>query len=134
MSNSEIRVCKRDTAIGEGETIKHLVKGVSYLVSKSIDEERRVTVLFNGDSFQVPDCRFEPYKDQINPDHYKSHPSGVECIEVTRHMNFNVGNAIKYLWRQGLKDSNPSIQDLTKAQWYISDEIAKLEKENADSE
>jgi len=62
----------------------------------------------------------------INPSHYKSHPSGVECITVTRHFNFNIGNAIKYLWRQGLKDSNPSIQDLEKAKWYLTDEIARL--------
>lgn len=38
-----------------------------------------------------------------NPSHYTGHPSGVECIETTRHMNFNRGNAIKYLWRAGSK-------------------------------
>lgn len=69
-------------------------------------------------------------KDQINPDHYKSHPSGIECIEVTRHMNFNCGNAVKYIWRNGLKDANPSIQELKKAAWYLNDEIKRLESEN----
>lgn len=62
-----------------------------------------------------------------NPTHYTSDPSGVECIEITRHRNFNVGNAIKYLWRAGLKDEAAHVQDLKKAVWYIQDEIKRLE-------
>lgn len=79
-------------------------------------------------------------KDNVNPDHYKSHPSGVECIEVTRHMNFNVGNAIKYCWRAGLKnDSSQSdldkhIEDLHKARWYLEDEIKRLTKIKVESD
>lgn len=66
--------------------------------------------------------------DLVNhPKHYTSDPSGVECIEITRHRNFNIGNAIKYLWRAGLKDGNSDIQDLKKAVWYIEDEIKRLE-------
>lgn len=61
-----------------------------------------------------------------NPKHYTSHPSGIECIEVTRHMNFNLGNAIKYLWRADLK--NDAIEDLHKAIWYIKDEINRRSK------
>lgn len=69
-----------------------------------------------------------PASDPVNhPPHYTSHPSGIECIEVTRHHNFNIGNAIKYLWRQGLKDQAPAAQDLKKAVWYIQDEIKRLE-------
>lgn len=64
-----------------------------------------------------------------NPVHYTSDPSGVECIEITRHRNFNIGNAIKYLWRAGLKDEAAHVQDLKKAVWYIQDEIKRLEKE-----
>lgn len=63
------------------------------------------------------------------PFHYNAHHSGIECIEVVRHMTFNVGNAIKYLWRAGLKGD--AIEDLKKARWYIEDEIAKCEKEQA---
>ena len=59
--------------------------------------------------------------------HYTSHPSGIECIEVTRHMGFNLGNAIKYIWRAGLK--NDAIEDLNKAVWYLQDEIEKREIE-----
>ena len=62
-------------------------------------------------------------KDNINPPHYTSHPSGVECIQITRHMSFNIGNAVKYLWR--FEDKN-GIEDLEKAIWYIKDEIERL--------
>lgn len=65
--------------------------------------------------------------DAINPSHYTSHPSGVECIEIARHHNFNVGNTIKYLWRAGLKHDDV-LEDLQKARWYLQDEINRLEK------
>ena len=69
--------------------------------------------------------------DAVNhPSHYTSHPSGVECIQVTEHLNFCIGNAIKYLWRAGLKDGNSDIQDLKKAVWYIEREIARLGSDN----
>jgi len=64
--------------------------------------------------------------DPVNhPKHYTEHPSGVECIEITEHMNFCVGNAIKYLWRCGLKGER--IEDLKKARWYIDREIARVQ-------
>ena len=59
-----------------------------------------------------------------HPAHYTSHPSGVEAIDITRHMNFNLGNAVKYIWRAGLKGD--SIEDLQKARFYISDELERL--------
>ena len=69
--------------------------------------------------------------DAVNhPSHYTSHPSGVECIQVTEYLNFCIGNAIKYLWRAGLKDGNSDIQDLKKAVWYIEREIARLGGDN----
>jgi hypothetical protein len=63
--------------------------------------------------------------DNINPHHYRQHPSGVECIEVTQHCNFCIGNAIKYLWRAGLKGD--AVEDLRKAAWYIDREIRRRE-------
>jgi len=67
--------------------------------------------------------------DNVNhPKHFTSDPSGIECIQITRHRNFNIGNAIKYLWRAGLKDETKHIEDLRKAVWYIEDEIKRLEK------
>ena len=65
--------------------------------------------------------------DAVNcPKHYTQHPSGVECIVVTEHMNFCLGNAVKYIWRNGLKDRQPGIQDLQKAVWYLNREIERL--------
>lgn len=67
--------------------------------------------------------------DPVNhPKHYTNHPSGVECITVTRHMNFNRGNAIKYIWRAG--DKGNEVQDLKKAIWYLQDEIQRLKMES----
>jgi hypothetical protein len=62
-----------------------------------------------------------------HPQHYNVHPSGVECIEVVRHMNFNLGNVVKYLWRAGIKDTEVPLQDLKKAAWYLQDEISRRE-------
>ena len=65
--------------------------------------------------------------DSVNhPKHYTSHPSGIECIQVTEHMGFCIGNAIKYLWRADLK--NDAIEDLRKARWYIDREIERRMK------
>jgi hypothetical protein len=64
--------------------------------------------------------------DPVNhPLHYKSHPSGVECVQITEHMNFCLGNAVKYIWRSGLKSKDP-IKDLQKAIWYLNREIERL--------
>jgi hypothetical protein len=65
-----------------------------------------------------------------HPDHYTQHPSGVECITVVEHMSFNVGNAVKYLWRAGLKGSK--LDDLRKAAWYVNREIERLEGASED--
>lgn len=62
-----------------------------------------------------------------HPKHYNAHPSGVECIDIVEHMNFNLGNAVKYIWRAGLKSDNP-IEDLEKALWYIQREIERIKK------
>jgi hypothetical protein len=64
--------------------------------------------------------------DLVNhPPHYTKHPSGVECIQITEHLNFCLGSAVKYIWRAGLKSSDP-IEDLKKAQWYITRELNRL--------
>jgi len=68
----------------------------------------------------------EKIPDAINPSHYTSHPSGVECIQITEHMGFNLGNAMKYIWRADLK--HDTIEDLKKASWYLAREISKRER------
>lgn len=68
-------------------------------------------------------------QDPVNhPKHYTEHPSGIECIQITEHMGFNLGNALKYIWRCDLK--HDAVEDLRKAQWYIGREIAKRIKIN----
>ena len=65
--------------------------------------------------------------DPVNhPKHYTDHKSGVECIQITEHMNFCLGNAVKYIWRADLKDD--AIEDLQKAVWYINREIERRTK------
>lgn len=65
-----------------------------------------------------------PKHDPVDhPKHYTSHPSGIECIQVTEHMGFNLGNAVKYIWRADLKLD--AIEDLKKARWYIDRELQK---------
>ena len=72
------------------------------------------------------DVSDKPESDPVNsPDHYTAHPSGVECIEIVEHMNFNLGNAVKYISRADKKDKN--VEDLKKARWYLDREISKLE-------
>ncbi len=67
--------------------------------------------------------------DPVNhPAHYTGHPSGVECIDITEHCNFCIGNAIKYLWRH---DRKGGIEDLEKAKWYIDREIARLKADKS---
>ena len=63
-------------------------------------------------------------KEKVNhPEHYNKHPSGVECIDVIEHMGFNIGSAMKYLWRADFKD-NAEI-DMKKAIWYIERELQR---------
>ena len=63
--------------------------------------------------------------DMVNhPPHYTKHPSGVECIQITEHMNFNLGGVVKYVWRCDEKHEVP-IEDLEKAEFYIRREIVR---------
>jgi hypothetical protein len=62
--------------------------------------------------------------DPVNsPKHYTDHPSGIECIQVTEHMNFCLGNAVKYIWRADKKWD--AVEDLKKAKWYIERELQR---------
>lgn len=76
--------------------------------------------------------------DSINPSHYKSSKAKcsecktlIECIDVTRHHNFNLGNVIKYLWRADHKANR--LEQLKKARWYLQDEIAQMESNSNES-
>jgi len=69
----------------------------------------------------------EEKPDVVNhPPHYTSHPSGIECIDIVEHFTFNIGAAIKYLWRCGLKGDE--LEDLRKARWFVEREIYRRQK------
>lgn len=66
--------------------------------------------------------------DPVNhPTHYTSY-KGLEVIDLTEQMNFNRGNAVKYICRAGLKNPDTEIEDLEKARWYIAREIARIRR------
>lgn len=89
-------------------------------------------------AWKYPDAEKPPIvtiKDNVNhPTHYTSHPSGVECITITEHYNFCIGNGMKYIWRAGLKGDagmdtlEKEIEDCEKAVWYITRHINNLKK------
>lgn len=67
--------------------------------------------------------------DPVNhPSHYTAY-NGLEVIDFTEQMNFNRGNAVKYVARAGLKNPETEIEDLEKAVWYLQREISRLKKE-----
>ena len=69
-----------------------------------------------------------------HPIHYNRHPSGIECIDIVRHYDFNIGNVIKYIWRagskheKGMNDRDKQIEDLEKAMFYLNDEIEMIKR------
>jgi len=75
-------------------------------------------------SYECYEARLYTPADVVaHPPHYTSHPSKVECIQITEHMNFCRGNALKYLWRAGEKDKAKEEEDLRKAHWYLEREL-----------
>lgn len=95
----------------------------------SIELKSHNPKVINGPLGPVSVHTTESYDNVNHPLHYVNHPSGIECIQITRHMNFNLGNAIKYIWRADMKGNK--IQDLKKAVFYLNDEINKEEQKYA---
>lgn len=73
-----------------------------------------------------------PYEEVDHPQHYNSHPSGIECIDVVEGFDFLTGSAIKYLWRAGLKPGADELKDLEKAYWYLSRKIENVKRAGGD--
>jgi hypothetical protein len=84
-------------------------------------------VQISGNSGRREIPRELPRETINHPEHYNQHPSGVECIDIVEAYNFNVGNAIKYLWRAGLKTGD-AVEDLEKARWYVERELRRVKK------
>lgn len=94
----------------------HLCKGGQYIYPSCADCRRAAN--------QSP----APYERVNHPKHYNEHPAGIECVDVVEEMSFNLGNAVKYIWRSGLKPDSKSDEDLAKAEWYLKRERERLAK------
>ncbi len=80
---------------------------------------------------RTAECNEQPVDIVNHPPHYNWHPSGVEAVSVCEAFSYNLGNAIKYIWRSGgLVKKGDVLTDLRKAQWYIVREIERLERES----
>ena len=98
------------------------------LIERRCQEEKKPSKEENVNEENVKEENVK--EDLVNhPKHYTSHPSGIETIEITRWMNFNLGNSVKYILRSGKKSEDTAIQDLEKAIWYLKDEIKRLKGE-----
>lgn len=76
-----------------------------------------------------------PSSDPVNhPSHYTGFSNGAEVIDITEHLSFCRGNAVKYLARAGRKDPAAEIQDLEKARWYIEREINHIKNSSKENE
>lgn len=87
-----------------------------------------ITDYVHGGGYEQLEFDLEMPPDAVNhPPHYKNRVPGIECIQVTKHFGFSKGNAIKYIWRAGLKGGRAQeIEDLEKAVWYLQQEIMDL--------
>lgn len=104
----------RDGILGRVAELRDLRDATTARITQDADEPHHYSVVDEEGPELVA-------HDMVNhPPHYGQHPSGVECITVTEHMNFNVGNAVKYLWRS---DHKNGLEDLRKAAWYVNREI-----------
>ena len=135
-----------------GQLYKHTPTGIvrrvvyvdkNYVTLKGGDYDYDYSRFGNIENFKKFWRPYEAPNDKAHDDKV-NHPShytwlkdlcGIEAIDITRHMDFNLGNSIKYILRSGHKkeegytDKQKTIEDLKKAVWYLNDEISTLEKQ-----
>ncbi|MEU0952825.1 DUF3310 domain-containing protein [Streptomyces niveus] len=136
-----------DNLVGKRGTLKAIMNASAYEYPLEVDLEGWEGALFKAEELElegVYDALSAPHSDEessffdskvdtcgdadmvVSPPHYTSHPSGVECIQVTEHMDFLTGNIFKYLWRMNSKHETP-IEDLKKAKFYLDRLISREE-------
>ena len=136
---NNLYLCTKDVLVNNQLAFK---KGYIY---NCVDEG--ILLGNNGLPYNIKNCilDYENYfqendikKDNVNnPSHYSwlKDKCGIEVIDITRHLDFDLGNAVKYILRAGkkkdssLNDKEKTIEDLKKAVWYINDKIKMLEKD-----
>jgi len=81
------------------------------------------------DFMNTPAVPLEVPKEKINhPSHYNMGKIEVIDFIEDQDLNFNRGNAVKYIARAGVKDIATELDDLKKAVWYMNREIQRLER------
>jgi hypothetical protein len=69
----------------------------------------------------------DPNERVAHPRHYNQSPSGIETIELIEHLPANLSNAVKHIWRCGLKQTETRLRDLQSAKWYTEREQRRNE-------
>lgn len=138
-TNTQYRSCNSKLNI-EGKFYRHITSGK---ILKVIANDNNIVTFESGDSCSMKNFLqfWLPYisdEEKVNhPSHYTwlKDLCGIEVIDITRHLDFNLGNSIKYILRSGHKreegytDKQKTIEDLKKAVWYLNDEIKLLSNE-----
>lgn len=112
---------------GEAGTVELVGGGVTVVLESGRRVSRSSMYLDHFELIPASEDVPDPVPDQVShPAHYTSYP--VEVIQLTEHMNFCRGNAVKYVARAGLKDKSKEVEDLEKAVWYLNREIQRLKE------
>ncbi len=138
----ESYICIKTVCMDENPKDIAYKKGKIYVsdVNGSLKDEDGCTHYWNTNDFNkyFKKCEIPIEEDRVNhPSHYTwlKKLCGIEVIDITRHMNFNLGNVVKYVLRsghkseEGMSDKQKRIEDLKKAVFYLNDEINRLEND-----
>lgn len=144
-------ICKKDFYIEDskfcsvGEHVVLLPDNNTVVNNNGKQKVTNMPEIINDREFFAPTFEIattktnETEKDMVNhPSHYTwlKELCGIEVIDITRHMDFNLGNAVKYILRAGhkkelgLTEREKTVQDLQKAIFYIEDRIKMLNNGN----
>lgn len=154
MKKEDIKELKIGNCIiyGGSDEIDGFTKGATYLIQSFYNYYGVVVTDDNKSKREICMDNVEKYfltpnewyflcksnEDRVNhPSHYTwlKDLCGIEVIDITRHMNFNLGNVIKYVLRsghkseEGMSDKQKRIEDLKKAVFYLNDEINRLKND-----
>lgn len=145
IEKGNIYLCKKDV-IKNGQTLFHKgvkyrcisdnvligTSGISYYTT-SLNPDFYFTYIgpIPKDEAFIKSSENAPIDNINHPSHYSwlKDKCGIEVIDIIRHLDFDLGNAIKYILRAGRKGD--TIEDLKKAIWYLNDKIKILEDERA---
>lgn len=131
-------ICKKDFYIddskfaSEGDHVVLLQDNTTVVNTNGKQRATNMPEIVNDSEYFTPtfEIKRTVKEDNVNhPSHYTwlKDKCGIEVVDITRHMDFCLGNAIKYILRSGKKDKNKEIEDLKKAIFYINDKINQLE-------